>query len=230
MNNLPIYINIVFVIATIITIGFFYKAARNSQTVLAIIFAWVIIQTVLGLKLFYTVTNTVPPRIMFLGVPPLLTIAILFATAKGRTFIDALNIKYLTILHVIRILVEIVLLWLSINKAVPQLMTFEGRNFDILAGITAPLIWYFGFVKNNLSKKIILAWNFICLGLLLNIVINAILSVPTTFQQFAFDQPNIAILYFPFNLLPAVVVPLVLFSHLAAIRQLLRNKTFLLPA
>ena len=152
MNNLPIYINLVFVVATIFTIGFFYKAAHNSQIVLLIIFAWVIIQTLLGLKLFYTVTNTIPPRIMLLGVPPLLTIAILFATAKGRTFIDNLDIKYLTLLHVIRILVEIVLLWLSINKVVPQLMTFEGRNFDILAGITAPLIWYFGFVKNKFSK------------------------------------------------------------------------------
>jgi hypothetical protein len=40
------------------------------------------------------------------------------------------------------------------------------------------------------------------------------------FQQFAFDQPNIAVLYFPFIWLPSCVVPLVLLSHLAAIRQL----------
>jgi len=224
MNNLPIYINLVFVVTTILAIGFFYKATRNSQTVLVIIFAWVIIQTLLGIKLFYTVTYTVPPRILLLGIPPLLTIAILFATAKGRIFIDGLNIQYLTLLHTVRILVEIVLLWLSINKAIPQLMTFEGRNFDILAGITAPVVYYFGFVKKTFSSKIILAWNFICLGLLLNIIVNAVLSAPTTFQRFAFDQPNIAILYFPFNLLPAVVVPLVLLSHLAAIRQLLGKK------
>jgi hypothetical protein len=62
------------------------------------------------------------------------------------------------------------------------------------------------------------------LGLLINIVVNAALSAPSVVQQFAFEQPNIAILYFPFNLLPAVIVPLVLFSHLAAIRQLLRYK------
>jgi len=126
-------------------------------------------------------------------------------------------------LHIIRVPVELVLLWLSINKAVPQLMTFEGRNFDMLSGITAPFIFYFGFVKNKLSKKILLAWNFICLALLLNIVINAVLAAPTNFQQFAFEQPNIAIFYYPFNLLPAVVVPLVLLSHLSAIRQLWRK-------
>ena len=127
-------------------------------------------------------------------------------------------------MHIVRVPVELILYWLFLNKVVPQLMTFEGRNFDIAAGLTAPLVYYFGFIKKSLSKKIIIAWNFICLALLLNIVVNAVLAAPTFFQQFAFDQPNIAILYFPFNLLPAVVVPLVLLSHLAAIRQLLNKQ------
>ena len=111
---------------------------------------------------------------------------------------------------------------LFVYKAVPQLMTYEGRNFDILAGLSAPLIFYFGFIKKQLSRNAILIWNFICLGLLINIVLNAILSVPFPLQKFAFDQPNVAVLYFPFNLLPSVVVPIVLLSHLAAIRQLLK--------
>ena len=101
-------------------------------------------------------------------------------------------------------------------------MTFEGRNFDILAGITAPIMYYLVFVKQSMSKKTLLFWNFACLALLLNIVINAILSAPLPFQQFAFEQPNIAILYFPFNLLPSIVVPVVLFAHLVAIRRLLK--------
>lgn len=94
-------------------------------------------------------------------------------------------------------------------------MTFEGRNFDILSGLTAPIIFYFGFVTKQLDRKVILIWNFICLALLINIVVVAILSAPFPFQQFAFDQPNIAVLYFPFNWLPSCVVPLVLLSHLS---------------
>ena len=120
-----------------------------------------------------------------------------------------------------RIPVELTLLWLFLYKAVPELMTFEGRNFDILSGLSAPIIYYFGFVKKQLSSKIILLWNFICLGLLFNIVIHAILSAPFYFQQFAFNQPNIALLYFPFVWLPACIVPLVLFSHLVSIRRIL---------
>ena len=56
--------------------------------------------------------------------------------------------------------------------------------------------------------------NILCLFLLLNVVITAFFAFPTPFQKLAFDQPNIAILYFPFNLLPTVIVPMVLFGHL----------------
>jgi hypothetical protein len=223
MNNLPVYISVIFVVTTLLALAIFYKAAHRSRNFLIVMFAWMIIQTILALKYFYTLTTTIPPRIILLGMPPLLIIICLFVTTRGRRFLDGLDIKWLTILHVIRIPVEFVLLWLSMNKVIPQLMTFEGRNFDIISGITAPIIYYFVFVKNSSGKNLLLAWNFICLALLLNIVLNAVLSVPTAFQQFAFDQPNIAILYFPFNLLPAVVVPLVLLSHLVVIRQLLNN-------
>jgi len=65
-------------------------------------------------------------------------------------------------------------------------MTFTGRNFDILAGITAPLIAYFGFTKAKLGSKIILLWNIICLGLLIAIIINALLASPSPIQQLYF--------------------------------------------
>jgi hypothetical protein len=99
-------------------------------------------------------------------------------------------------------------------------MTFDGSNFDILAGLTAPLVYYQAFVRKKLTQRMLLLWNIACLGLLINIVLTAILAAPTPFQQTAFDQPNIAISYFPFIWLPSVVVPIVLIAHLVAIRRL----------
>ena len=211
MENLSTYVSIVFVLTTLLTVGLFYKATSNSKVTLLILLTWLALQTF------------IPPRFLLLVLPPILFIIGLFATSKGKKFIDSLDIKTLTILQTVRIPVEIVLFWLFVNKAVPELMTFEGRNFDILSGLTAPIIFYFGFIKKQLDRKIILIWNFICLGLLINIVVNALLSAPFPFQKFAFDQPNIAILYFPFIWLPSCVVPLVLLSHLATIRQLLND-------
>jgi len=221
ISNLPGYVNIGFILTTLLTVYLFYKATYHSKTALVIIIAWLILQACLAYSGFYTDTNATPPRFPIIAVPALLLIAALFITGSGRRFLDSLNDKSLTILHVVRVPVEICLYWLFLHKTIPQLMTFEGRNFDILAGLSAPVIFYFGYVKNNLSKSVLLTWNFICLGLLLNIVINAILSVPSSFQQFAFEQPNTAILYFPFVWLPCCVVPLVLLAHLASIRKLL---------
>ena len=116
-----------------------------------------------------------------------------------------------------------VLFFLFLNKALPKLMTFEGRNFDLIAGLTAPLVYYYGFKRRKIATPAILAWNFICLAILLFTIGNAILSAPTPFQKFGFGQPTIAVLYFPFVWLPGVVVPLVIMSHLVTIRALLKT-------
>ncbi|MBA2421805.1 MAG: hypothetical protein H0V61_01080 [Chitinophagales bacterium] len=210
MKDLPIYISIVFGLTAIVTVLFFYKAANNSKTTLIILLLWLILQAFIGLSGFYTLTEPFPPRLLLLILPPLASIAALFSTKKGRCYIDRLDLKDLTLLHTIRIPVEFVLLSLFMNNTVPQLMTFEGRNFDIMSGLTAPFVFYFGFIKKTLGTKVILIWNLVCLGLLINVVTNAVLSAPFPFQKFSFDQPNIAILYFPFVWLPCCVVPLVL--------------------
>ena len=224
MNNLPVSIAILMGVATFLTVLFFYKAARHSKVVTTIIIAWLVIQSIISITGYYTVTDSTPPRFTLLVIPPLLGIIALFIFPKGKSFLDSLDIKYLTILHIVRVPVEITLFLLFTYKTIPVLMTFEGRNFDILSGLTAPLILYFGFIKRKLSHTVLLAWNFICLGLLVNIVTHAILSAPFPFQQLAFDQPNIAVLYFPYVWLPCCIVPLVFLSHLASIRQLILGR------
>lgn len=220
ISNLPFYINLVFIGTTLLTVFLFYRSTRRSVTSLVIIGSWLLIQALLSYTGFYTVTDTVPPRFVLLALPALLFIVLLFVTRSGKGFLNSLDIKMLTLLHIVRIPVEICLYWLFLHKSIPQLMTFEGRNFDILAGLTAPVVYYFGFVKPVLSKNILLLWNIICLGLVLNIIVHAVLSAPSAFQQFAFEQPNTAIFYFPFVWLPCCVVPLVLLAHFAVIRKL----------
>lgn len=224
MENLPVYISLAMVLSAFLTAFFLFKAANYSQKTLIVMFIWLVFQTIMGLSGFYQVMDTIPPRFLLIVLPPVLFVVYLFISEKGMVYIDNLDQSMLTLLHVVRIPVEIVLFWLFLNNAVPELMTFEGRNFDILSGVSAIFVYYFGFVKKKMNKKVMLFWNFICLLLLINIVANAALSVPSPIQQFAFDQPNIGILYFPFNWLPSFIVPVVLFSHLAAIRQLVRKR------
>ena len=223
MENLPIYISLLFGLTGIGTIAWFYYATK-SKPFLVFAIGWTILQTILGLSGIYQYTETIPPRIMLFGVfPSLVFIGITFLTIKGRAFIDQIDLKTLTYFHSIRIPVEIVLALLFHQGVVSIYMTFEGTNFDLFSGITAPIVAYLAYRTTKENKKLLLWWNIICLLLLLNVVITAVFAFPSPFQKLAFDQPNIAILYFPFNLLPTVIVPTVLFGHLVAIRQLTKR-------
>lgn len=225
MLNLPFYLTVLFVLTVVAAFFLFFRASGRSATFVKIALGWLAIQTLVSLSGFYLNTGTLPPRFLGLILPPVVLIALLFITPSGRRFIDSLDLSALTQLHSIRFFVELVLFGLFSYHYVPELMTFEGRNLDILSGLSAPLVHYFVFVKKSWNTRLLIFWNVVCLGLLANIVFHAVLSVDTPFQQFAFDQPNRAVLYFPFTFLPAFLVPLVLFSHLAALRQLLHGRT-----
>lgn len=228
IENLPPYISVTFILTTFLTVGFFLYAVKQSvfDTTAAKIFVfltafWLVFQAILSLSGFYLITDAVPPRLMLTGVfPAFLTIILYFIFAR-QSFVEKLPLKILTLLHIIRIPVELVLYWLYQEKLVPELMTFAGRNPDILSGLTAPLVYWLAFRKGKINRPLLIIWNILALGLLVNIVANAVLSFPFPFQQFAFDQPNRGILYFPFVWLPTVIVPLVLFSHLISLWQLL---------
>lgn len=222
--HLPLSVSLVFIATSGIAVWFFYGAARQSKPVLFVLLGWMALQAGLSLAGFYQKTDSIPPRFPALVVPPLLLLIGLLLTEKGCRFLDSLQLDRLTLLHIVRIPVEIVLFWLFLNKSVPQIMTFEGQNFDVLSGLTAPVIHYLGFVKKRLPRTVLIGWNLICLALLFNIVLTAALAVPSPFQQLAFGQPNIGILYFPFVWLPSVVVPIVLVSHISALRQLLLRR------
>ena len=223
MNNVPLYLPLGFVATILLTCYFLVKAAHGNKIVASLLIVWMIGQGIIASTGFYTNTTTIPPRFMAMLLPPATLILIVFATRKGRNFIDLLRPDQLTLLHIVRIPVEICLFALYTHQLVPQLMTFEGINFDIISGITAPLIAYLGYHKKVFNKTALLIWNLICLGLLVNIAFHGILSVPTAFQRFGFEQPNIGLTYFPYVFLPGLIVPAVLFAHLCSIRQLLKR-------
>ena len=224
MQQVSLLLSAAFILTTLLTVGQLYKASNRSKPLLLIITAWMVLQLIIGITGFYLNEMTRPPRFILLALPPVAIIVIGFTTTRGQRFIDSFQLNQLTLLHTIRIAIEVILYFLFLAKAIPEVMTFSGFNFDIIAGLSAPMVYYIIFVKGRPVRRLVIWWNIICLGLLLNIVVIAFLSVPTAFQQFGSAQPNIAILYFPFIWLPAVIVPIVLFSHLVALRQLFNQK------
>lgn len=231
IESLPAYISITFILTTFLTIGFIFYATRKivsktfpTKFLIFLIPVWLLIQALLSLNGFYLKTDTMPPRVFMFAVLPTILLIIFLFVFHSESFVSNFSLKTLTLLSIVRIPVEIVLFWLFENGQVPQLMTFEGRNFDILSGITAPIVTWLAFRHGKTNRILLVVWNIIALLLLFNIVATAAFSVPSPIQKLAFEQPNRAVLYFPFIWLPAVVVPIVLFSHLASLWQIFINK------
>ena len=219
-----LFVRVIFITTCIITVLGFY-AASKSKTFLKFSLCWIVIQSILGLSGFYKNINLMPPRIMFFGLLPILLIfAATFFSFRGKKFIDSVDLKLLTYCHTIRVPIEIILTLLYHKGLMSVLVTFEGTNFDILSGISAPIIVFFVFRKKTVHHRALLLWNFICLILLLNVIVTAVLSTPSPMQLLSLAQPNVAILSFPFNLLPSFIAPLMLYSHLIAIRKILIKK------
>lgn len=224
MNTvLPPFVPLLMVLSLALSVFCFYKASGNTTKVLTVIIGFALVQGLVAFLGFYTNFNTVPPRLPLLVLPSFALIALLFAFPMSRAFLDNIDPSWLTFLHIVRFPIELVLYWLFLFDLVPELMTFEGRNFDILSGISAPFIAYWAYIKKSMNPKWLLLWNFICLALLLNIVIHAILSAPGPFQQLSFDTPNTGVFYFPYVWLPSIIVPLVFLSHVICIRQIIRT-------
>ncbi|MEM6523690.1 MAG: hypothetical protein AAF693_07855 [Bacteroidota bacterium] len=222
IEDLPIWIEILFVFITLFTVWLYWLANLQSGKLLVWILILSILHAVAAYLGFYSDFDVMPPRFLLVLLPSVVAIAYGLSPKVRRRVLENRDLQLSPFVHTIRIPVEIVLLFLFYNGTIPVLMTFEGRNLDILAGITAPIMGSL-YLHGKVSSKIMLVWNIICLGLVSFILTNGILSAPLPFQQFGFDQPNIAVAYFPFVLLPAIIVPLVIYTHLIDI-MLLVNK------
>ena len=231
IEGLPFYVSLVFLLTTLATIWFLLAAARpigrdafSYKLLVFLLPLYLVVTGFLATTDFYR-QDAIPPRVVAFAVfPALLLIAVYFVFFR-TSFIGKLSLPMLTLLSVIRFPVELVLHWLYQAGQVPRIMTFEGWNFDILSGITAPMIYWLAFRNGHTNRPLLIAWNLAALGLLINIVTIAILSFRGPVQRLAFDQPNIGVTYLPFIWLPAIVVPIVLFSHLASLYNSLRARS-----
>lgn len=228
METIPAFVSIVFILTTFAAIAFLLQATKAvglnrlpSRVLVFLLPLWVMFQASLAVYGFYLKTDSVPPRLAVFAVFPPVLLIICYFIFFASAFIQRLPLRLLTLLHVVRIPVELTLLWLFLGGQVPRMMTFEGRNFDILSGILAIIAYFLAFRAGEPRRGVLLGFNIVGLLLLINVVTIAILSLPSPIQRLNFEQPNAAVLYFPYVWLPSIVVPIVLFAHLASLWQLL---------
>ncbi len=225
-----LFISLVFTIAFIILIAVYVTSRRaelpfeerrnNFGISLVFVSIWLIFMLIIASSGFLSDYTSFPPHILLIVLPPFLFLLLLMMAKQFNDLTEQFNVFWLVYAQSFRILMEFILWLLYRYHVIPVQMTFEGRNFDILVGITAPLIAYYCFVKKSWPLKVALVWNIAGVLLLANIVIVAVLSTPYPFRQFMNEPANTVIFSFPFVWLPGFVVPFALLLHLIAIRRL----------
>lgn len=195
---------------------------RVLTVVLSILLAWLALQAMLAARGFYLDASAFPPRFLFGITPPLTAIVVLFAWPRSRRVLDEISLTPLTYVHSVRFFVEVVVYALYVYGMVPRLMTFLGRNPDIVIGATAPVVGYLCITRRAVSSKAALAWHAFGLTLLANVATLFIFSVSSPFRLFEVERPNVGFFYWPFIWAPTHGVPTVIFAHCIAVRNLIR--------
>jgi hypothetical protein len=200
-----------------------YPAGRRNQ---------VVTRTALGLATWLAFTAGIaltglagdfssfpPPMMPLVLLPPLVAALVLTFSGRFGAVLRHVPVAWLLYLQSFRVAVEVLLWALHGQGLLPVQMTFEGLNFDVLTGITAPLAAYLLTAWPRWRRSILLGWNVMGLALLITIVVISILSLPTPLRVFTSEPANTIVTRFPFIWLPGFLVPLAYTLHFFALRS-----------
>jgi hypothetical protein len=225
----PIWLTVVFValvlgLATLVLVAVALRRGGGAAAVTSLALdGWLGVTAVLAAAGLFEDFSRIPPRLVFALAPPLLAILWLCRSAAVGRLLDEIPPGWLVYPQSFRIVMELILWELFVVGAIPAIMTFEGRNADILVGLTAPLIAWQCFARRAWSVRAAVWWNVAGILILLNVVVHAQLSAPTPFRVFMTQPPVTFIAYVPWIWLPAFLVPLAWALHALSIRQVLRR-------
>ena len=204
-------------------ISWWLSPARHPGRAMLVITAWVALLGYLSLAGYFTNFRSLPPRILPAVILPLVAGLLFLRLPGARDLLARTPPQWPIYLQAFRVVMELILWLLYLQHRVPVIMTFEGRNADILVGLTAIPVGYLCFVRRVWPPRVALWWNVVGILILLNVVVHAQLSTPSPLRVFVTNPPVTFIAYWPYILLPGFLVPLAWLLHAASLIQLRRS-------
>jgi hypothetical protein len=160
---------------------------------------------------------TLPPKLPLFVVIPILLVVVWYSKRPYvLKTIKPVPVERFIYIQAFRILVELLIWGAFLQGIFPEIVTFNGMNFDIWVGVSALVVGYLA-QKNKISKTLLIAWN----------VLGMLVLAFTIFQfinyyflsDYAADVQSERFTKLPYLFLPAVFVPIAVFYHLLSIRQ-----------
>ncbi len=161
-----------------------------------------------------------PPPTMGIAIGASIALSIGLALSPvGKRIAIGLPMAALVGYQSFRILVELLMHRAYAEGLMPIQMSYSGRNFDIITGITALALGAW-LSTGRWSRGLVIAWNTIGVLLLANILVVALLSAPTPLRVFMNEPANVWITRAPWVWLPTAMVFAAVFGHVAVYRRL----------
>ena len=202
----------------------FEETRNNLLVTVGVLMVWLLFTLIIGASGFLEDFTSGPPKVLLIVLPPFIFILMIFMSKQFHDLCEGLDNFWLIYPQSFRVLMEFILWLLYRYRIIPVQMTFAGGNYDVIIGLTAPVIAFYCFNRKLWSPKVALIWNFAGLGFLTYIVTVSFLSTPLPFRVFMNEPANTLPFHFPFVWLPAVVVPFAFLLHILSIRRLLLGK------
>jgi hypothetical protein len=206
-----------FVLQVLVLVGIL--ATRLPWPATAAIVGWLAFTGALAAGGALLRASTVPLYFPLLVLTPMLAGIFFLRSTPGHEVLSNLPPAWPVQMQSFRIVMEIVLWALAEQGRVPYLITFEGRNVDILIGLTAwPVAWYC-FMRRTWPVRVATLWNVAGLLILANVVFQAYLSAPTAIRMIFTQPPTGFIGTLPYVWLPTFLVPLAVWLHTASLKR-----------
>jgi hypothetical protein len=215
-------------VATLFIVGVYWSGRRTvlvaatlrQRTAIATLLTIIWIAAT-GLAAARGVLHFTPPPTMLVLFLAIFAGAIGLATSPlGKQLAIGLPLAALVGYQGFRVIVELLMHRAYVDGLMPVQMSYSGRNFDIVTGITGLALGAW-LAAGTPPRWLVLAWNTLGLALLANIVTVALLSAPTPMRVFMNEPANVWITHAPWVWLPAVMVFAALAGHVLVYRRLL---------
>jgi hypothetical protein len=213
-------------VVAVVTLGLAQVARRAGMKhprtfaafVAAALVVWLSATAALAESGFLADWRAQPPRWPLLPLTALGTFLLLGQTLIFRRLLAEVLPWQPVALQTFRVGVELAFWRLSLEGIAPVQVTFEGRNFDGLVGLTAPVVAA-GIAFGWFGPRITIAWNLFGLAMLVNAIGTVATSAPGPLYLNWPGEPFTAIATWPVIWIPALLAPIGIFLHIVSIRQ-----------
>jgi hypothetical protein len=213
-------------VVTLVTIGLAQATRRAGRprtvavSAAAVMIVWLGVAAGLAHSGVLSDWTARPPRWPLLPLIALGTCFLFGHTLTFRRLLAEIPSWQPVALQTFRVGVELAFWRLHAEGVVPVQITFDGRNFDALVGLTAPVVAA-GIASGWFGPRITTAWNLLGLAMLTNAIGTVAASTPGPLHVDWPGEPLTAIATWPVIWVPALLAPVGIFLHVVSIRQAL---------